>query len=46
MADLGLAATALTASPLLGPAGNREFLLLLARDGTSVSDALIDEVIG
>jgi len=46
MADLGLTATALTASPLLGPAGNREFLLLLARDGTSVPDTLIDEVVG
>ncbi len=46
MADLGLTATALTASPLLGPAGNREFLLLLRRRGTGVSDARIDEVVG
>jgi 23S rRNA (cytidine1920-2'-O)/16S rRNA (cytidine1409-2'-O)-methyltransferase len=46
MAELGLTATALTASPLLGPAGNREFLLLLARDGTSLPDTLIDEVVG
>lgn len=46
MASLGLTATALTASPLLGPAGNREFLLLLERDGTSIPDALIDEVVG
>jgi len=46
MADLGLTATAVTASPLLGPAGNREFLLLLTRRGTGVSDARIDEVVG
>jgi len=46
MAGLGLTATALTASPLLGPAGNREFLVLLERGGTSVPDALIDEVVG
>jgi 23S rRNA (cytidine1920-2'-O)/16S rRNA (cytidine1409-2'-O)-methyltransferase len=46
MADLGLTATALTASPLVGPAGNREFLLLLARAGTAVPDARIDEVAG
>ncbi|HET9393122.1 MAG TPA: TlyA family RNA methyltransferase [Candidatus Rubrimentiphilum sp.] len=46
MAELGLTATALTASPLLGPAGNREFLMLLERDGTAVSDARIDEVVG
>jgi 23S rRNA (cytidine1920-2'-O)/16S rRNA (cytidine1409-2'-O)-methyltransferase len=46
MAELGLTATALTASPLLGPAGNREFLLLLERDGTSLTDARIDEVVG
>ncbi len=46
MADLGLTATALTASPLLGPAGNREFLMLLARDGTGISNARIDEVVG
>lgn len=46
MAQLGLTATALTASPLLGPAGNREFLFLLERDGTSVPNARIDEVVG
>lgn len=46
MADLGLTATALTASPLVGPAGNREFLLLLERRGAAVPDARIDEVVG
>jgi len=46
MADLGLTATALTASPLVGPAGNREFLLLLTARGAKVSDARIDEVVG
>jgi 23S rRNA (cytidine1920-2'-O)/16S rRNA (cytidine1409-2'-O)-methyltransferase len=47
-ASLGLAAVDLTASPLLGPAGNREFLMRLRRDGgQAVSDAkiaaLVDE---
>jgi 23S rRNA (cytidine1920-2'-O)/16S rRNA (cytidine1409-2'-O)-methyltransferase len=47
-ASLGLAAVDLTASPLLGPAGNREFLMHLRRDGgQAVSDAkiaaLVDE---
>ena len=46
MAELALAPVALTASPLTGPAGNREFLLLLARRGAPVSDARIDEVVG
>ncbi|HEY9180852.1 MAG TPA: TlyA family RNA methyltransferase [Candidatus Baltobacteraceae bacterium] len=46
--DLGLTAVDLTASPLLGPAGNREFLMRLRRDGGQpVSDAkiaaLVDE---
>ncbi|HET9097696.1 MAG TPA: TlyA family RNA methyltransferase [Candidatus Baltobacteraceae bacterium] len=45
---LGLTAVDLTASPLLGPAGNREFLMLLRRGtGRTVSDAkiaaLVDE---
>lgn len=45
---LGLTAVDLTASPLLGPAGNREFLMRLRSDGgQAVSDAkiaaLVDE---
>jgi 23S rRNA (cytidine1920-2'-O)/16S rRNA (cytidine1409-2'-O)-methyltransferase len=44
MADLGMGAVALTASPLLGPAGNREFLLRLRRGSTSISDEVIDAV--
>jgi 23S rRNA (cytidine1920-2'-O)/16S rRNA (cytidine1409-2'-O)-methyltransferase len=46
MPELGLIPSALTASPLVGPAGNREFLLRLARRGEAVSDARIDEVVG
>jgi 23S rRNA (cytidine1920-2'-O)/16S rRNA (cytidine1409-2'-O)-methyltransferase len=46
MTELALIPVALTASPLTGPAGNREFLLLLARRGEPVSDARIDEVVG
>ena len=46
MPELALTPVALTASPLTGPAGNREFLMLLARRGTPVSDARIDEVVG
>lgn len=45
MAALGLNAVALTASPLLGPAGNREFLMLLRRTGAAVVDARIDAVV-
>jgi 23S rRNA (cytidine1920-2'-O)/16S rRNA (cytidine1409-2'-O)-methyltransferase len=44
--ELGLVPTALTASPLLGPAGNREFLLELRRSGESLADARIDEALG
>jgi len=46
MADLGLIPTALTASPLVGPAGNRELLIRLARRGEAIADARIDEVVG
>jgi 23S rRNA (cytidine1920-2'-O)/16S rRNA (cytidine1409-2'-O)-methyltransferase len=46
MAELGLRAVALTGSPLLGPAGNREFLMRLRREGNAVSDAEIDTVVG
>lgn len=45
MASLGLAAVDVTGSPLLGPAGNREFLIRLRWDGTPVTDAKIDEVV-
>jgi 23S rRNA (cytidine1920-2'-O)/16S rRNA (cytidine1409-2'-O)-methyltransferase len=43
--SFGLVATALVASPLLGPAGNREFLMLLRRTGTTITDARIDAVL-
>jgi 23S rRNA (cytidine1920-2'-O)/16S rRNA (cytidine1409-2'-O)-methyltransferase len=46
MPGLGLIPTALTASPLVGPAGNREFLLRLGRRGEAVADTRIDEVVG
>jgi 23S rRNA (cytidine1920-2'-O)/16S rRNA (cytidine1409-2'-O)-methyltransferase len=43
---LGLRPVALTASPLLGPAGNREFLIELRRGaGTAVDDARIEAVL-
>ena len=42
----GLTPTALVASPLLGPAGNREFLMLLRREGLPLADAEIDAVVG
>ncbi len=45
MQNLGLRVIGLTASPLLGPAGNREFLMLIARDGAQISAAQIDRVI-
>ncbi|MGZ3516125.1 MAG: TlyA family RNA methyltransferase [Vulcanimicrobiaceae bacterium] len=45
MLDLGLHATGLVASPLLGPAGNREFLMHLRRDGTAVDDDAVDAVV-
>ncbi len=45
-ARFGLTATDLVASPLLGPAGNREFLMHLRRDGgAAVSDAKIDAAV-
>jgi 23S rRNA (cytidine1920-2'-O)/16S rRNA (cytidine1409-2'-O)-methyltransferase len=42
---LGLAVEGLTGSPLLGPAGNREFLMVLRRGTKSIDDARIDEVL-
>lgn len=44
--ELGLAIVALTASPLLGPAGNREFLADLRTEGLPVDDERIDAVVG
>jgi len=43
---LGLAVTQLTASPLIGPAGNREFLFELRLQGGSIDDARIAQVVG
>lgn len=44
--ELGLIAVDLVASPLLGPAGNREFLMRLRRDGAqAVSDAKIGQLV-
>ncbi len=43
---LELVPTKLVASPLLGPAGNREFLLLLTARGCALSDASIDAAVG
>lgn len=42
---LGLVAVGLVASPLRGPAGNREFLLVLRREGDAISAARIAEVV-
>lgn len=42
---LGLQPVALAASPLLGPAGNREFLVELRRTGTPFDDARIEAVL-
>lgn len=41
----GLVPVALCASPLMGPAGNREFFLLLRRGGEPVDDERIDAVL-
>lgn len=45
MNDIGLIAGDLTRSPLLGPAGNREFLMRISRSGASIDDARIDAVV-
>jgi len=44
--ELGLVPVNLTPSPLLGPAGNREFLLELRGQGEPLSAARIDEALG
>jgi 23S rRNA (cytidine1920-2'-O)/16S rRNA (cytidine1409-2'-O)-methyltransferase len=43
---LGLVPVALEASPLLGPAGNREFLIELRREGKAFGDARLAAVLG
>jgi len=43
--DSGLIAVALTESRLLGPAGNREFLMLLRRRGAAFDDERLDAVL-
>lgn len=42
---MGLVPVALAASPLIGPAGNREFLMHLRRRGDPVSDEVIDRTV-
>ncbi len=44
--EFGLVLVALTASPLLGPAGNREFLGEFRREGAEVDDERIEAVLG
>lgn len=41
-AGLGLPVVALTSSPLLGPAGNREFLVRAHRGGQAIGDEVIE----
>ena len=45
-ASLGLPVAAVIASPLRGPAGNREFLIELARGAAPIDDERIDRVVG
>jgi 23S rRNA (cytidine1920-2'-O)/16S rRNA (cytidine1409-2'-O)-methyltransferase len=42
---LGLVPVGLIASPLLGPAGNREFFIVLRRTGEPFDDARIEAVV-
>ncbi len=44
-AQLGLVAVDLAGSPLLGPAGNREFLIRLRRSGEPIGDEVIDALV-
>jgi 23S rRNA (cytidine1920-2'-O)/16S rRNA (cytidine1409-2'-O)-methyltransferase len=44
--ELGLVPVALAASPLLGPAGNREFLMELRRSGEPFDDARLERALG
>jgi 23S rRNA (cytidine1920-2'-O)/16S rRNA (cytidine1409-2'-O)-methyltransferase len=43
--DLGLVPVAVMASPLLGPAGNREFFTRVRRNGTPYTDADVDRAL-
>jgi 23S rRNA (cytidine1920-2'-O)/16S rRNA (cytidine1409-2'-O)-methyltransferase len=45
-ATLGLPIAGLITSPLRGPAGNREFLVELRRNGPTIDDERIDRVVG
>jgi 23S rRNA (cytidine1920-2'-O)/16S rRNA (cytidine1409-2'-O)-methyltransferase len=45
VARLGLVVAGAIASPLVGPAGNREFLFLIRREGELVDDARIDALV-
>jgi len=45
MLALGLTPVALVSSPLLGPAGNREFLMRMRRAGEPLGDSRIDAVV-
>jgi 23S rRNA (cytidine1920-2'-O)/16S rRNA (cytidine1409-2'-O)-methyltransferase len=44
MLGLGILPVAIAVSPLVGPAGNREFFMHLRREGAPVPDARIDEL--
>ena len=43
--QLGLVPVALIASPLLGPAGNREFFMRVRHDGTPFPEDDIDRIV-
>jgi 23S rRNA (cytidine1920-2'-O)/16S rRNA (cytidine1409-2'-O)-methyltransferase len=43
--DMGLVPVAVMASPLLGPAGNREFFARVRRNGTPYTDADVDRAL-
>jgi 23S rRNA (cytidine1920-2'-O)/16S rRNA (cytidine1409-2'-O)-methyltransferase len=45
MREFGLRAVALTQSPLAGPAGNREFLMRLRREGLEIGDEVIEALV-
>lgn len=45
MQELGLQAVALVASPLLGPAGNREFFIELRKNGVPIEDRAIAQTV-
>jgi 23S rRNA (cytidine1920-2'-O)/16S rRNA (cytidine1409-2'-O)-methyltransferase len=46
LSALGLVPVGLTSSPLIGPAGNREFLMELRRHGEPFDDARLEAVLG